>query len=144
MKNERGNKKMKFKFDLQHHAEVATNMAAQDASQTANTTTDTQAVAAVQTDTQKAIIAVETALQSLKTASGDLITAEITGLETTLVSLKAKAEEEAKEIETDVKDAKSKFIIYEQTFAQKYGNAIGHVITIGLLIYIAGRLAGVI
>jgi hypothetical protein len=129
--------------------EIVTTTPAADTSAVTPATTDTPAIApaddntntVVQTDTEKAIIAVEIALESLKTASGDLITAEITTLEATLANLKIKAEAEAKEIETEVEKIPGELMTFEQTFTQKYGTAIAHGAEIILLIYIAGRLA---
>lgn len=100
----------------------------------------TETATPVQTDLQKT----EAAITALKTAGEALFTDEIAALEAKRDALIAEVEAEIKAAETDVKEAGAKFITAEQTFAQKYGQAIAHVIEIALLAYIAGRLAGVI
>jgi hypothetical protein len=134
-----------FVYDEQLFAETAEGVndtaqvadATQVPAQGAETATPVQTPAPTQTDTQKAIAAVEAALESLKTGTGDLITAEITGLETTLKNLKVKAEAEATVLETEVKAIE----VAEKTFIEKYGTALAHGAEIILLIYISGRLA---
>ena len=105
---------------------------------TAPTTTDTPAV--VQTDTQKAIVAVEAALAALKTGTGDLITAEITGLETTLKNLKSKAAAEVTVLETEVKTIE----VAEKTFNEKYGNTILNGAEIILLVALVAKIFNII
>jgi hypothetical protein len=82
-------------------------------------------VLAQQTDTQKAITAVEAALVALKTGTGDLITADITGLEATLENLKAKAEAEAAvlatKVKTEIADIETKEATWSESFRTKHG-----------------------
>jgi len=100
--------------------------------------TDTPAV--VQTDTQKAIVAVEAALAALKSAGGDYVTAEISRLTTVLSNLKIKAAAEVTVLETEVKTIE----VAEKTFIEKYGNAILNGAEIVLLVALVAKIFNII
>lgn len=83
----------------------------------------------VQTDLAK----IEAHITALEADGKELFADEIVALKAKAAALKAKVEAKAKTIE-----------VAEQTFLQKYGQSIAHALEIGLLAYIAGRLAGLI
>lgn len=121
--------------------EIVTTTAT-DAPATITTVTTTTEV--VQTDTQKAIAAVEVALVALKAAGGDYVTAEIKMFEDDLEVLKTRAKAEAETLESELKTGVTKFEIAEKTFAQKYGTAIAHGAEIILLVVLVAKVFNLI
>jgi hypothetical protein len=94
----------------------------------------------IQTD----IETMKVAIAQFETAGAKLFPDELAAMKQKLADMEAEAETVAKKAETDVKEFAGKLMTIEQTFMQKYGQAIAHGIEIVLLSYIVGRLAGVI
>jgi molecular chaperone DnaK (HSP70) len=126
----------KFKFNLQLFADevVAEPVSAQDAPQPVETPTPVQA----DIDSMKAAIA------QFGTAGAKYFPDELAAMQQKLADMEVKAAAKAETIKEEIQQEAGKLMTIEQSFAQKYGNAIGHVLEIGLLAYIAGHLVGVI
>ena len=75
-------------------------------------------------------------LDTLKAQGAELFADEIASLEQKIITLETEAKAEVEQIGAEL-------VAVEQTFVQKYGQAIAHGIEIILLVVIAGKLLGV-
>jgi hypothetical protein len=135
--NWRNIKMKKFIFDLQNHAEVENVNSEMVNVQVINPAVT---VASPQSD----IDSMKIAIVQFEAAGAKFFPDELAAMKQKLADMEAEAEAAIKVAETDVKEACAKLVTAEQTFVQKYGQAIAHGLEIILLAYIAGRLAGVI
>ena len=103
-----------------------------------------ESAAVSETPVQTDIENMKTAIAQFEESGAKYFPDQLTAMKQKLVEMEAAAEVKVQEVETEVKGAVDKAVTAEQTFLQKYGQAIAHGAEIILLAYIAGRLAGVL